>query len=206
MTATLQDLIDAKLITPVVCSDTLRGEFESNLADNAVIYPSQFREADIGDSEPVGYLITEGVWGDYSGSTVDRANYLSMREISPKLCEVVYNYGGHALIGNADAFTPNLREALIGLTDYPLIDEDRLSELDAELGHETISWWIDDTFRGLSDSDRETAIEYLYEVIEDENVSVIFESAVEGYLSNAELLCEAVLVKLIADGIISADD
>jgi hypothetical protein len=91
------------------------------------------------------YHIPNCSWGDYGGSTVDRANCATFHEKYPEF--VTLKHGGHgsewaivmqdSLCRMAVRFD-EFREDVEGLENYPVLDEEKLSEIENEL--ETESW------------------------------------------------------------------
>lgn len=80
------------------------------------------------------------VWGDYIGTTVDRANYnVLCDEWAQHVVVVTGGYNSHSLFLKGGADIPEaLAECLRGLRDYPLISDDELAQV--ELGIQASDW------------------------------------------------------------------
>jgi len=94
---------------------------------------------------------------DYSGSTVERSNYLWFKETfgdEEWVCDV---YGGHStyavavgltgLLTCADDTFDAVCEALEGLDNYPLFDEEAHSALEMEESDSAWDSWVADDFK-----------------------------------------------------------
>lgn len=84
-------------------------------------------------------------YGDYCGSTVEKANYeYFMREWgdTPGVVEVYGGYDSHAvgLFVTDFLYLPEMLEQIAGLEDYPLFDDEELSRVEQEMIDE---WWAD---------------------------------------------------------------
>lgn len=79
------------------------------------------------------------VWGDYVGSTVERSNYRSLVEDYPDtFIEISGGYWSHVLYIRPERLnaTEGLVEAIEGLFDYPLYNEDDHSQLEMDIAWE----------------------------------------------------------------------
>ena len=93
---------------------------------------------------------------DYSGSTVERSNYLSFLESYGDNSFVHQVYGGYdtyaaaigltGLLTCADDTADSILEALEGLADYPVLDEEALSTLEMEGADSAWECWAADDF------------------------------------------------------------
>lgn len=93
---------------------------------------------------------------DYSGGTVNRANYLAISEEYEEESLVALLYGGHntyaiavsirELINNDSDEAKKLIETLIGLQDYPVVDDERLCKYEMELIDKAWEGWVKDNF------------------------------------------------------------
>lgn len=98
--------------------------------------------------------------GDYSGGTVEKANHRAFM-MSWECCEGVFDVsGGHGTFSVAisvnwlvehwgddeDDTARKIVDCLIALDDYPVIDDDVLSELEIELSDEAWDYWAKDDY------------------------------------------------------------
>ena len=86
--------------------------------------------------------------GDYSGSLVEKSNYQAILDMMPGEYEDGREYisysGGHgtyALAIRLDSVTDDILETLEGLEDYPIIDENLMSEMELEAQSEAWESW-----------------------------------------------------------------
>jgi hypothetical protein len=122
-------------------------------------------------------------YSDYSGGTVERANYKAMSEdfAAPWLKET---YGGHGTTGLAidvaawlEAYddedrdtiaeAESILEAIEGLEDYPLYSEDAHGELEMELENEALPDVYREIARSVDDLRRPRLEAYLSDLPED---------------------------------------
>lgn len=95
--------------------------------------------------KPTHFTITYLCYGDYDNSCfVERANVISMEEICKEENIKTINkkgfYGGTELLLPLKAINNEIiYETLCHLMDYPIIDDEKLSELENEAKHEAIS-------------------------------------------------------------------
>lgn len=104
----------------------------------------------------------EGVWfeapysgfSDYSGGTVERANVESWKELLKGdeyegLWKVALGgHGTESIFLHVDLLEDEaVQKVLAELDDYPIIDEERLSELEVELQEEAWDEWYREEFR-----------------------------------------------------------
>lgn len=83
---------------------------------------------------------------DYSGDTVTRSNYLSLKkefDKSPAFFDVYGDYGTYGIAYDPFALSPDdmekLSEVLLALESYPVWDEDAMTELENDFLHEAIA-------------------------------------------------------------------
>jgi hypothetical protein len=105
------------------------------------------------DEGPVFMEVPCTAWSDYSGGAVERSNARSLRRDFPD--EVVTVTGGYStefLVLPADGtISEALFNAIAGLAEYPLFDEEDLSELEQEiLAEDWESWGESDVLRILA--------------------------------------------------------
>lgn len=168
----------------------LQGEFydiEASMDDNSVPY-RKVRQDRAGAWFGSNY--TSG--SDYSGSSVERANYKVLEEMCEKLEAEHGNkfwktaYGGHgtyAIFFNVYACPEEIVDVLNGLEDYPSIDDDLLSSQEIEDQEENWNNWaerdykreLEKVFVGSAD---EMTEEQLWESFRDaaESANVYWES------------------------------
>ena len=94
--------------------------------------------------------------GDYSGSTLERANYLEFVESFPVeyVKKMSGDYGSFgialdvsAMLADETESAESILEALEALEDYPLLNDEVLSNLEMELSEEGWKDWARDDFR-----------------------------------------------------------
>jgi len=134
---------------------------------------------------------------DYSGGTIERANYNVLVDEYGDLPGVVQLWGGHgtfsvAIVASRELWrhdrAEELLEALEGLDNYPLLDEDELCEVEAEAEAEAWSDWIASDFaRALptqhGDDIEDDDLKALYRAACDAgNVYVEFETGGAAYI------------------------
>lgn len=93
---------------------------------------------------PVWVELEHACGSDYSGSTLERANYLTIREQFADSPDVAFLYGGYGSFGvlvREDPTTDEVRDLVAGLADYPCVDEEALSEHESELSDEGWDSW-----------------------------------------------------------------
>lgn len=130
-------------------------------------------------------LMPYATGSDYSGSTVERANYLQLIDEHPDVCIPVHGgYGTYVVLVALDEWTPELDDVLRDLEQYPVLSDDQLSHLETELEDEAWEGWIDYEFRSaLIDADYPDA-----DVLSDDKLYDLFCEGMEA--SNAEYIHE----------------
>lgn len=136
------------------------------------------------DFDPTHVDIAYTVWGDYCGSTAERSNHRSLLRDWPDV--FVDTYGGFGSSGLALPLDATIGEcvldALAGLLDYPLYDEEDHSELESDLESEDWkSWgrrdWVGDVEDALlRRPDADETVEYL-ESLNDSTIDDIASDA-----------------------------
>jgi hypothetical protein len=132
-------------------------------------------------------MLEYATFSDYSGSTVERANYTVIIDGWQARAEwLKTTYGGHGTAGividvlawlNAiareddDSGAADLLEAIVALEDYPLIDEDAHSELELELEEAALP----DAYRDLARSVSDLRYPRLQQYLEDLPADVAFD-------------------------------
>ncbi len=122
------------------------------LIDNFVLYDS-FIETDWDVDENIYFFVPFTSGSDYSGSTVTLANYRAFKDYDVDW--VHFAYGGHstyAVVINANKLCDSeifdeIIEILEGLEDYPIIDEDLLYKVEAELIESSWDGWAKADFK-----------------------------------------------------------
>jgi hypothetical protein len=111
------------------------------------------------DTEPgeIYFYVPCAGGSDYSGSTVERANYEVFVETYGDNDFVFSAYGGHGtyavavgltgLLGCDEALFDEVCNVLEGLEDYPLIDDEALSTLEMKGADEAWESWVAGDFR-----------------------------------------------------------
>ena len=129
-------------------------------------------------------------YSDYSGSTVERSNcrtflrtFEEFSEVS--LWEIYGGYGTTGILITVELYESNeeIQETIQALFNYPLIDEEDMSELENEIENEDWNFWIKSE---LMDELEKQGIEYDEETLWDafnqncaaQNVYPTFEDAV----------------------------
>lgn len=145
-------------------------------------------------------------WGDYHGSTLQRANFEALVEDFPDTFVVVTSgYGGHALALPLGVEIPeHLFDALVGIAnEYPLYDDESHSMLEMRLQDEAwesdgaadfrreLEEWADAEHGHLFVPDDLDLHELFMEACESANFYPHCEDAVSAYLFNDLVVSEA---------------
>lgn len=100
--------------------------------------------------EPDNILVPEHMeGGDYSGSSVTKANYDSFMEEFGEVPGVIALYGSHGSYGvgiRIGAINEEMVSVLEKLQDYPIIDEEKMSEIEHEWEGEAWESWARSDF------------------------------------------------------------
>lgn len=76
-------------------------------------------------------------WGDYGGSDIDRSNCEAiLRDFPRSTCEVIGGHNSHGVMVSADSRNEALGDAIRGLADYPLYDDEHHSEMEMNAADE----------------------------------------------------------------------
>lgn len=126
---------------------------------------------DIHDAEQGDYIeVPDCTYSDYSGCTVQRSNCQSFLRIFAEhlgkdMWELYGGYGTTGVLIRTSLYenNPEVKEVIDGIFDYPLIDEEDLSELEFEL--EQVSWdtWLEYELKSLLEK---AGIEYNEETLQ----------------------------------------
>jgi len=104
-------------------------------------------------------IIEHTTYSDYSGSTVERSNETAIAEDNKNADWLKSLYGGHGSSGLAidvrawlDSLDPEygdspLLETIESLEDYPVVDDEAISQLEMELADSDWDCWADSDFR-----------------------------------------------------------
>lgn len=99
---------------------------------------------------PVEVVVPKLMSGsDYSGSSIERANYAAFLEQFKDVKGVYETYGGHGTYGVvilASVDNKEIADTLRALADYPVVDEEKLSEIELELQNEAWENWAKSEF------------------------------------------------------------
>jgi hypothetical protein len=97
-----------------------------------------------GSDVPTYLEVPYTAWGDYVGSSVERANALALwDDYAPHLIRVRGDYGSEWLIVPSGASIPRtLADILTGLADYPLVSDDALGVVETDLESDDLSSWL----------------------------------------------------------------
>lgn len=114
-------------------------------------------------------------YGDYAGSAVDRANHDAFTEKYGEQDGVLELYGDfyyHSVAVRLDSITDEMVEDFTSLIDYPVMDDEKLSNLEMQLEEEDWKSWIaGDLRRALVKKfpDREDDLDALHEKADESN-------------------------------------
>lgn len=126
--------------------------------------------------ENVEIIMPELLQGsDYSGGTLHRSNYLKFLEDFGETDGVYDIYGSYGSYGIAILTSINdkkIRDTLLALHTYPVIDDEYLSELEMNLQEDSWSNWVRKEFVDLLE--KEFNIEFL-EFNNDEDLHNLFD-------------------------------
>ena len=89
-------------------------------------------------------------YSDYSGYPLDRANcdvFLEKHEETEGVYETCGGYGTRGVAVSLSAITDEMIEDFASLDDYPVLDDDALSNLEMEMETEDWESWIAHDFR-----------------------------------------------------------
>lgn len=131
--------------------------------------------------EPVEVVLPSSMSGsDYSGTTYHRSNYDTFLEKFGDVEGVYSLYGGYgtfAIAIRADLVNEEIHEAIAGLNDYPVLDEDALTEYENELEGEAWNNWARHDF--VQSIENRFDIEDLEELMTDVQIEDLFHELCE---------------------------
>lgn len=110
------------------------------------------RDYQADDSWPDWESIESACGSDYSGGSVNRANFLWFEEHYGDHPEVAFLYGDYSSYGvlvPVEIKDEELRDVVHGLDDYPLVDDEALSRLESEWQNEAFSDTWNDIQRAI---------------------------------------------------------
>lgn len=90
------------------------------------------------DFTPTHVEVPCTVWGDYVGGTAERANCVWLRDnYGENVITVTGDYGSEWIVLPLDAEVPyTLADDIVALADYPLFDDEVMSEVETQLADE----------------------------------------------------------------------
>jgi hypothetical protein len=89
------------------------------------------------NAKPTHLVIDFTAWGDYSGDSCNRSNQRSLlRDFPRSVTMITGGFGYSALVVSLRSVNEGLFDALSGLADYPLYDEEDHSALEMECADE----------------------------------------------------------------------
>lgn len=109
-----------------------------SLKELGYIDGSSLHKSDNGD---IG-IIPHTSWGDYIGDTVDRANHKILLE-KDWAYDVHGDYGSRAIGVDLTNRPEELDDILRALDNYPILDDNILSEVETELEQDDWDSWIE---------------------------------------------------------------
>lgn len=127
---------------------------------------------------PELYAVRDTGWSDYSGSVYTRSNHRVLPTLTDEpLVEVHgdYAYSGWALESDKE-YPTHLLEAIAGLVDYPVLDEDDHARLESELVGEAVEL---ETYK-LDEAQVAQVWDYVRTAYE--RSAIAFESATSAYV------------------------
>jgi len=157
--------------------------------------PEVKRHVDAGHSVFVEIPVT--TWGDYSGDTVTRSNFEGLRhqyKDDSRFYFLSYAFNGHCAIVTAESMKDeDIADMFKALEDYPLLYDDRYSELELKLESESWDSWVKfDLERALKDAgidfDPDTLESDYYYVRSYNNIDGYCEDAVSWHISMDEVV------------------
>lgn len=98
---------------------------------------------------PVWVEVEYATGSDYSGGTVNRANYEKIKEEFSDNPDIAFLYGGWGTFGvlvREEPTTDEVRDLIAGLENYPVVDEEALSEHENKLSEEAWDSWARSDF------------------------------------------------------------
>jgi hypothetical protein len=154
-------------------------------------------------------------WGDYIGSVVERANARYLDEEFPDVVSTQCGaFDSEWLVTPTDAEIPDdLEYILIGLKDYPCVDEDLMYEIEAEIFQSDWDTWLYSDIRSefLSELEpyywdsfdplfsAEDIEHYFYCATDVLGVYWECESATSGYVPDLPRVISAMAIQALAD-------
>lgn len=139
-------------------------------------------------------------YSNYSGSTVEHSNCDVFLKRFGAIVGVHEMYGGHSSRGILIEYqlyenNEDIKEAIDSLFKYPVLDEDDLTNLEAQLEDESWEGWVKDDLihelekRGIEYSDDDNELHMKFnKVINEADIYFIFEDAVSAYIDIEEVV------------------
>lgn len=125
-------------------------------------------------------------WGDYGGDMLGRANWRTLKE--EHASEVVFighstHDGYAAALKVGSLITETLRDRLLALEDYPILDEEDLAIVETENEEEALPYLLADFADDENDVD--TLTQAYWECRAAEELTFVNEGACSGYIDTA---------------------
>ena len=129
-------------------------------------------------------------WGDYYGSTAERSNQAYLEKEWDWAYVVRGDYGSRAIAVDLSSITTEqqdeLDDVIRSLNDYPVLDDDLLSEVEMELEQEDWDSWIEKDIRRELDridfDNDDLTQEDMQQAARENNIYWEAESAVGGHI------------------------
>lgn len=168
---------------------------DDKLDDLSKVYLGNLQQTDNGELLEIPVTM----YSDYSGSTVERANcdyfvqYCKDNQI--RYFDIYGDYGTTGVMVYFTDYESNedMREMINALDNYPLFDDESLSNLELQLEDESWDSWVKyDLIRALDKAgieyNEDTLQDDFYNVIRENNIEFIFENAVSAYIKIDEVI------------------
>lgn len=144
------NLKSGKIVTSSDCvrfQDYWENQDDQHISSYDPVDRGEVKDSDYFTSKHLGY-------SDYSGTIYGKSNQQIILEEFGHLDGVLQIYGGYSysdVFIRIDVLDSNedLQSMIFGLEDYPIIDEDRLSEVEEEAKEEAMRNWVLYDFRRL---------------------------------------------------------
>jgi hypothetical protein len=93
-------------------------------------------------------ILDIATYSDYSGSTLERSNHDALLEDFPNDCiDTTGGYHTRGLMVRMDCKNQTLIDALIGLGEYPIYDDDAICQLEIQICNESWDQWLSNTVK-----------------------------------------------------------
>lgn len=137
---------------------------------------------------------------DYGGDTVTKANYLELlSQFGGRKCiiELSGMYDTYGIMIDFRSPLPAFWEIVEKLDDYPLIDDEKLYEVESEAEQEAWELWLESDLKSeicktfnldCDDVDSDSLRDWLYTAMNETNQYFIFETGGDAYVRIGEIL------------------